>query len=127
MSPIRAAVPFGDWQPWILFILAGVEATATWTMNLVETTDALREAMEGEIRQSNPRIPAGDLTKLLFTQPYLRIENVVAAGLAQRQTASKWLSDIAGHGFIAKEKVGRNVIFVNHRLLSTLFTTPLPS
>ena len=124
---LNAVTRFGDWQPWILFILAGVEATATWTMNLVETTDALREAMEGEIRQSNPRIPAGDLTKLLFTQPYLRIENVVAAGLAQRQTASKWLSDIAGHGFIAKEKVGCNVIFVNHRLLSTLFTTPLPS
>lgn len=117
----------GDWASWILFMLQGVESTSAWTMNLIESTDALRATMEQDIRLANPRVPAGEVARLLFTQPYLRIENVVDAGLAQRQTASRWLTDIANQGFIIKEKVGRNIVFVNHRLLSTLFSTPLPA
>lgn len=123
---LNAVTRSDDWQAWILFMLAGVESTAQWTLNLVDATDALRATMEQDIRQTNPKLPAGELTRLLFTQPYLRTDTVVDSGLAQRQTASKWLTDIADHGFIAKEKVGRNVIYINQRLLNTLFLTPLP-
>jgi len=114
------------WEAWILFMLAGVESTARWTLELVESTDDMRASMETDIRAVNPRLPAGDITRLLFTQPYLRIENVVDAALAQRQTASKWLTDLADAGLIQKERAGRSVVFVNTRLLSALFTTPLP-
>lgn len=82
--------------------------------------------MEHDIRRIRPKLPAGELTRLLFTQPYLRIENVVDAGLAQRQTASKWLNELATTGLIAKEKIGRNVVYINQKLLNELFTTPLP-
>ena len=30
------------WEPWILFMLDGVESTARWTLDLVETTDTMR-------------------------------------------------------------------------------------
>lgn len=116
-----------DWQSWILFMLSGVESTAKWTLDLIESTDSLRGNMEHDIREANSKLPAPDLTRLLFTQPYLRIENVVEAGLAQRQTASKWLTELADSGLILKERVGRNVVYINQRLLSTLFTAPLPS
>ena len=82
--------------------------------------------MEHDIRQFWPNLPAGELTRLLFTQPYLQMENVVDAGLAQRQTASKWLHELATTGLIAKEKIGRNVVYINQKLLNELFTTPLP-
>lgn len=114
------------WEAWILFMLAGVESTARWTLELVDSTDDMRASMETDIRTVNPRLPASDITRLLFTQPYLRIENVVDAALAQRQTASKWLTDLADAGLIQKERAGRSVVFVNTRLLSALFTTPLP-
>lgn len=51
---------------------------------------------------------------------------MVDAGLAQRQTASKWLNELATTGLIAKEKIGRNVVYINQKLLNELFTTPLP-
>lgn len=114
------------WQPWLIFMLAGVESTAQWTLDLIEATDGLRASMERDIRLTNPKLPAQDLTRLLFTQPYLRIDNVVDAGLAQRQTASRWLTDIADLGFLTKEKIGRNVVYINDRLLNALFSTPLP-
>lgn len=123
---LNAVTRSDDWEPWILFMMEGVESTARWTMQLVEATDDLRGNMEAQIRQLNTRMPATEIARLLFTQPYLRIENVVDAGLAKRQTASKWLGDLAEAGLITKEKVGRHVIFVNDRLLYTLFHTPLP-
>lgn len=123
---LNAVTREAAWEDWILFVLSGVGSTARWTLDLVETTDGMRASMEADIRALNPRLPAGDITRLLFTQPYLRIENVVDAGLAQRQTASKWLTDIADAGLITKERVGRNVVYINTRLLESLFTTPLP-
>ena len=125
-SLLNAVTRSDDWEPWILFMLTGVESTARWTLALVEATDGLRGTVEHDIRRLRPKLPAGELTRLLFTQPYLRIENVVDAGLAQRQTASKWLNELATTGLIAKEKIGRNVVYINQKLLNELFTTPLP-
>ncbi|MDO5495692.1 MAG: Fic/DOC family N-terminal domain-containing protein [bacterium] len=116
----------GEWSEWILFMVRAVESTSQWMMNLIDETDLLRSTMERDIRLSNARVPAAELTRLLFTQPYLRIENVVDAGLAQRQTAAKWLSALADQGLITKERVGRNLVFVNHRLLGAFFSAPLP-
>lgn len=113
------------WQPWILFMLAGIESTAKWTLRIVETTDRMRAALETRIREQNSKLPAVELSRLLYAQPYLRIENVVETGLAKRQTAARWLTDLAGSGLIVKEKIGRTVIFVNTELLDMLFTTPL--
>ncbi|MDC4233472.1 Fic family protein [Actinomyces sp. B33] len=115
-----------EWTPWILFLLSGITETATWTLDLVERTDELREQMSEEIRRINSRVPAADITRLLFTQPYLRIDAVVEAGLAKRQTASRWLTEIAEHGTIGKERIGRTVLFVNDRLLDMLFAAALP-
>ena len=42
-----------------------------------------------------------------------------------RLAAARWLTDLADSGLIIKEKIGRNVIFVNTQLLDMLFTTPL--
>lgn len=114
------------WEPWILFMLSGIESTAAWTLDLVETTDEIRATMEDEIHALNPRLPAAALTRILFTQPYARIDNIVEEKLAQRQTASRWLTELADAGLIAKERLGRSVVFVNTRLLETLFHTPLP-
>lgn len=113
------------WEEWLLFMLMAVESTSLWTLRLIDVTDALREQFLSRIR-SSPRLPARDLTELLFRQPYLRIETVVKAGLAGRQTAAKWLTELSESGLITKEKVGRGVIFINGELLNTLFTTPLP-
>ncbi len=116
----------GEWEAWILFMLAGVRSTAEWTLQLVETTDRMREETAQKIRDHYPRLPAKELTELMFSQPYLRIDNVVNEGLAKRQTASTWLNTLAEANLLTKERVGRSVLFINSELLKTLFNTPLP-
>ncbi|MDY5128484.1 Fic family protein [Actinotignum urinale] len=124
-AKLNAVTRDDAWEPWILFMLAGIESTATWTLNLVEKADDVKTEMETNLRAAFPKYPIVELTRVMFTQPYLRIEDVVNANLAQRQTASRWLSDIAERGFLTKQRVGRNVIFVNDRLLTMLFGMPL--
>lgn len=120
------AVTYKDeWEPWILFMLAGVQSTAEWTLSLIDAVEQIRNAFEQRIRESFPKLPATDLTRVLFTLPYARIENVVEAGLAQRQTAGRWLSDLASQGIIAKERVGRNTIYINQTLLDVIFGADL--
>lgn len=123
---LNAVTRSDEWESWILFMLSGVESTALWTLDIVEKTDSLRSSMEQEMHLHSSRLPVGDLSRLLFSQPYLRIENIVDEGLAKRQTASRWLTELAEVGLLAKERTGRGVVFINARLLSTLFQTSLP-
>ncbi len=123
---LNAVTRDDQWEPWVLFMLSGVESTAQWTLDLVERTDHMRAGMEQAIRNHNSKMPAASLARLLFSQPYLRIENVVDAGLAKRQTAAIWLTSLSEAGLIIKERVGRSVLFINTVLLQTLFDTPLP-
>lgn len=123
---LNAVTQNSEWEPWILFMLSGIESTAQWTLDLVERTDQMRADIEHQIRERNSKLPAASLARMLFSQPYLRIDNVVEAGLAKRQTAAHWLTDLAESGLIIKERVGRNVIFINNRLLQALFQTPPP-
>ena len=53
-------------------------------------------------------------------QPYCRIENLVQAGVAKRQTASRYLKLLAGSGVLEERKSGREKLFINPRLLALL-------
>lgn len=50
---------------------------------------------------------------------------MVEAGLAQRQTASRWLTALAEDGLIERQRVGRDVVFINTDLLTALFSADL--
>lgn len=125
-AALRGVTERDDWETWILFMLESVLVTSRWTLELIETVAYLRSRTEERIRAELPRLPVADITRLLFTQPYIRIDDVVTAGLAQRQTASRWLGDLADRGLLLRQKVGRNVVFVNVDLLKLLLDSPLP-
>lgn len=116
----------GDWESWLVYMLNGVEITANWTTALVEQIDQIHKRFEQCIRELMPKVPVSDLSKLIFTQPYVRIDNIVEAGLAQRQTASRWLNVLVDAKLLMQERAGRTMVFVNHQLLDALFNTPLP-
>lgn len=122
---LRGVTERDEWEPWILFMVSACEVTAAWTLQLIETITAMQAEVEGRIRTLVPRAPAADLARLLFTQPYIRIENITEAGYAQRQAASRWLSDLVRARILEEEKIGRGKIFVNAALLDILFEAPL--
>nr|CBX71246.1 hypothetical protein YEW_GA25020 [Yersinia enterocolitica W22703] len=53
-------------------------------------------------------------------QPYCRIENLVDAGIAQRQTASQYLKQLVETGVLEEVSAGRSKLYINTRLLREL-------
>jgi Fic family protein len=72
------------------------------------------------VRSKAPKIYSRELVDVLFNQPYCRIENLVDAGIAKRETASRYLKALTAAGFLQEEKIGREKLFVNASFLDLL-------
>lgn len=110
----------GQWEPWILYILEGVEDTCLWTTDKIRSIRELMRHTAQYIQQRLPKMYSWELVELLFMQPYCRIANVVNAGLAQRQTASVYLKDLAKIGILNEVKSGRESLFVHPKYIELL-------
>lgn len=117
---LHAVTSNQDWEAWLLYMLAGVEDTARWTLGIIERVRRLQEQTAETIRANEPKLYSRELVEVLFRQPYSRIEHLVDAGIARRQTASKYLNRMANLGIVEERRRGRDKLFVNVRLLSAL-------
>lgn len=108
------------WEPWLLYILEGVEETADWTIEMIAAIRQLTEDTRALVQAQLPAIYSHELVDVLFEQPYVRISNVVDRGIVGRQAASRYLKALAGIGVLVEMKVGREKLFVNVRLLRQL-------
>ncbi|MEZ6195864.1 MAG: Fic family protein [Planctomycetota bacterium] len=108
------------WEPWILFVLSGVEETARWTLAKVAAIRGLINASAQYVSTALPKVYSRELVDVLFTQPYCRISHLVDSGIAKRQTASTYLRKLTDIGFMTEEVAGRDKLFVNRRLLQVL-------
>ncbi len=108
------------WEPWILFMLDAVRRTAHWTTSRIKAIRILIDETAARMRQEASGIYSRELAELIFVQPYCRITNVVDAGIAQRQTASVYLKQLADIGLLREVKVGREKLFINPSLLQAL-------
>jgi Fic family protein len=109
-----------EWEPWVLYMLKGIEETCLWTTDKIR---AIRELMRhtGEfIQRSLPKIYSWELVQLLFMQPYSRIQHLVEKGLAKRQTASVYLKQLADIGILEERKAGRESLFVHPKYIELL-------
>jgi Fic family protein len=108
------------WEPWIMFMLEGVEETATWTTAKIAAIRRLEDATIDYVRRKEPKIYSRELVAVIFEQPYSRIANLEAAGIAKRQTASKYLKQLAVLGVLEEHSAGREKLFLHPKLLQLL-------
>lgn len=112
----------GAWEEWIAYMLTAVLETAHWTTRKIRSIKQLMGETTDRVRDAAPAIYTRELVELIFTQPYSRITNVVEAGLAQRQTASTYLRQLADIGVLVEIKAGREKLFINPALIRLLTT-----
>jgi len=108
------------WEPWLLFMLEGVRETAQWTIGLIERARTLSDLTDTYVRQQLQKIHSRELVEVLLCQPYCRIEHLVEAGVARRQTASRYLRELVEVGVLEERKAGRDKLFANPQLLRLL-------
>lgn len=108
------------WEDWILFMLSVVAETAQWTTARIRAIRALLDETTARLRAEAPKVYSHELVECIFVQPYCRIETLVAAGIARRQSASRYLKTLAAIGILEERKVGREKIFVHPAFLRAL-------
>ena len=72
------------------------------------------------VQREAEAIYSKDLVELIFMQPYTKIGFLVDAGIAKRQTASRYLQTLATMGILREEQVGREKYYINDALFAEL-------
>lgn len=108
------------WEAWILFMLAAIHDTANWTSAKIRGIRDLLNRTAEQMRRELPKIYSRELAEIVFVNPYCRIADLVAAGIAKRQSASVYLKALAGLGLLVEVDAGREKIYTNPALLALL-------
>jgi hypothetical protein len=72
------------------------------------------------VRHALPKIYSRELIDVIFEQPYCRIANLVEAGIAGRQAASRYLKALAAAGVLREHALGKEKLFVHPKLMTLL-------
>jgi len=109
-----------SWEPWIHYILTGVEETAVWTQKKIEAIRKLSLHTVDHVRGALPKIYSRELVDVLFEQPYCRIQNLIQSGIAERHASSRYLKELVGIGVLEELSIGREKLFVHPKLMKLL-------
>lgn len=108
------------WEPWILFMLRGIEATATWTTTMIQSIRDLHDRTAERLREQLPKVYSRELVDVIFANPVCRIAQLVDARIAKRQTASTYLKALVDIDVLEEQSAGREKLFIHRELLALL-------
>jgi Fic family protein len=117
---LRQVTESRDWENWLLFMLRAVESTAQQTFDQVMRIRALMERVRERVQREAPNVYSKDLVEVIFRHPYTKIQFVVDAGIAKRQTASGYLQVLAKLGVLRESRHGREKYYINDALFDEL-------
>lgn len=109
-----------DWENWVLFMLRAVESTANQTFDQVKRILSVMEGVRERVQREAVGIYSKDLIEVIFRHPYTKIQFLVDANIAKRQTSSTYLQTLAALGVLREQKIGREKYYVNDALLDEL-------
>jgi len=102
-------------------MLNAVSETSQTTLSLVSGIRDQMASMKTGIRDGElKKIYSQDLINNLFRHPYTRIEFFETDLGVSRNTATKYLDELAAAGFLAKHREGRNNYHINVALVALL-------
>lgn len=108
------------WQPWLIFMLEGVEQTSKQTVALIEGIKATMQTFKQKIRSELPKIYSQDLLNNIFRHPYTKIDFVMTELNVSRITATRYLDELITIGLLVKRKIGRDNYYINTALYNLL-------
>ncbi len=109
-----------DWEAWLMFMLRGVELTATETIQTIHRLRNLMADYQERMKTQLPKVYSLDLLNTLFKHPYTKIDFVVRDVGVQRAAAARYLDVLATEGFLEKQKLWRSSYYINQPLFELL-------
>ncbi len=109
-----------DWETWILYMLEMIEFTAKKGLIRLNNVTNLMQSMADEVKTTLPKLYSKDLIEILFKLPYTKRQYLIDAKLGTSKTVGNYLIELENAGFLTSEKVGKEKLYLNHRLMAIL-------
>lgn len=110
----------GSWEEWIIYMLEGIEQTATKQVQLINDIKELMDKTKEKLKSELPKIYSKDLLEVLFIHPYTKIDMLVDNLGVTRQTASKHLKELETIGLLEEKKIKNSKFYINKELFTML-------
>ena len=108
------------WHAWLLLYLKGVTVAATTAASRIDAISDLRLHTTAYLQSTAPKLSAEPIIELLFSEPCIRIHDLVSRNVAHRQTASVYLKQLVKAGVLEQLPLGKEKRFVHTRLVKIL-------
>jgi Fic family protein len=112
-----------DWEPWLLYMLDGIETTSVQTTRLILEIRNLMQSHKHRLRSELPKIYSQDLLNNLFCHPYTKVEFIMNELQVHRNTATKYLEALIEIGLLSKHKIWKENFYLNDSLYELLANT----
>ena len=110
----------GSWEEWIIYMLEGIEQTATKQVQLINDIKELMDNTKEKLKSELPKIYSKDLLEVLFIHPYTKIDMLVDNLDLHRDTASKHLKAMEKIGILNSVQIKNSKFYVNVKLFELL-------
>ena len=117
---LREVTEKQNWNEWILFILNGVCETAALTLEKINAIQTLKKEMASRIKSVLKTSYNSELVDLMFSYPYLKIRILEENKIGHRQTSSVYLQKLAREKILRPVKIGKEMYYINHRLMDVI-------
>ena len=118
---LRGITSNQEWEPWILYMLDGIEETAIYSRDKIL---AIKELMDTTVDKARDLLPnkvfSKELIELLFERPYTKIQHLVDKDIAKRETASMYLKELESVHLLKSQRVGKELLYLNTGLFELL-------
>ena len=117
---LRQVTEQEDWESWILYMLEMIDWTSKKGITrLADILNSMKATSE-EIKKVIPKAHSKELIDILYRLPYTKRQQLIDAGLGTAKTVGNYLIELEEKGFLKSVKLGKEKLYLNHRLMAIL-------
>ena len=109
-----------EWEGYVLYMLDMIEETANKGLKRLNKITLAMEETATEIKKKLPKVYSKDLIEILFRLPYTKRQHLVEENIGNLKTVGNYLIALEENGFLKSEKVGKEKLYLNQKLLEIL-------
>lgn len=117
---LRDVTEKNEWEDYILYMLDMIEETANKGLKRLNKITVAMEETATEIKNKLPKVYSKDLIEILFRLPYTKRQHLIEENIGNLKTVGNYLIALEENGFLKSEKVGKEKLYLNQKLLKIL-------
>ena len=117
---LRNVTEKNNWEGLILYMLDMVEATADKGLTRLEEVVNLMETTAEMIKTELPKVYSKDLIEILFKLPYTKRQFLIDVRMGTPKTVGNYLILLEEKGYLKSFRVGKEKLYLNHKLMEIL-------